>query len=307
MEIQILQSVPQAHLFKLHLEKTELWANPRSFSGPRVTLHKNANSGVFGGASSTPYKLPLVYANLNSPNRQKQRSRITLSRSSSDCFDDSATTGGTEVDYSYPAIPADAVSLTLAYKNLRAPNVIYRQGKQFIPEDKLSFGHRTVPNEVKTQTKISNIPEEKLVTVDRPVVELKVAPARTVVIGSYDEREEAKLAELEAFERESITQEENVDRVSESLLTYKDLGYAPVGSTYTQFAKYNGAVSYNGEMSDSGEAPCGPLGPPLSDYVPGRVVVQQEVVQDNAETSFNGGINESMEIIQSSRSGSCPT
>lgn len=74
---------------------------------------------------------------------------------------------------------------------------------------------------MKSETKISDIPEEKLVTVDKPVVELKLAPARTVVIGSYDEREEAKLAELEAFERESITQEENIDHMSESLLTYK--------------------------------------------------------------------------------------
>lgn len=126
-----------------------------------------------------------------------------------------------QVDYSYPEVPADAVSLTLAYKNLRAPNVIYRQGKQFVPEDKLSFGHRTVPNDANSVRKIVDIPEERLVTVEKPVVELKVAPPRTVVIGSYDEREEAKLAELEAIERESITQEEAVDQVAEGLVTYK--------------------------------------------------------------------------------------
>lgn len=90
------------------------------------------------------------------------------------------------------------------------------------------------------------------------------------------------------------------------LIIYRDLGYAPVGTTYAQSANYNGAVNYNGEISDSAETPCGPLGPPLSDYVPGRVVVQQEVVQDNAEASFNGGINGNMESRQSSISGSCP-
>lgn len=118
-------------------------------------------------------------------------------------------------------MPADAVSLTLAYKNLRAPNVIYRQGKQFVPEDKLSFGHRTVPNDVKYDKKLANIAEERLVTVEKPVVELKIAPPKTVLMGSYNEREEAKLAELEAIERESMTREESADQVAESLLTYR--------------------------------------------------------------------------------------
>lgn len=65
----------------------------RSFSGSRVTLRTNANSGVFGSSSSTPYKLPLVYANLNSVNGRKQHSRMSLSGSSSDCFGDSTATG----------------------------------------------------------------------------------------------------------------------------------------------------------------------------------------------------------------------
>lgn len=127
--------------------------------------------------------------------------------------------GETQEHNSAPAIPADAVSLTLAYKNLRAPNVIYRQGKQFVPEDKLSFGHRTIPVDVKSESQIPDIAEEKLVTVNKPIVELKIAPQKTVVIGTYDEQEEAKLAELEAIERESITQEETSDQ--ESLITYK--------------------------------------------------------------------------------------
>ncbi|XP_076394340.1 uncharacterized protein LOC100875510 [Megachile rotundata] len=273
----------------------------RTFSGSRVTLHKNTNSGMFSELTPAKYKLPIAYANLNSANGQRQYSKMTLS--SSDCFDDTA--GGSQVDYSYPAIPADAVSLTLAYKNLRAPNVIYRQGKQFVPEDKLSFGHRTVPNDIKSDSKILDIAEEKLVTVDKPVVELKIAPPRTVVIGSYDEREEAKLAELEAIERESITQEENIDQMSDSLITYKDLGYAPVDATYMHSRKYNGAISYNEEINDSAEEPCGPLGPPLSDYVPGRVVVQQEIVRDNIE-DFNGGMSGIIDSRQSSRSEPCP-
>lgn len=118
-------------------------------------------------------------------------------------------------------MPADAVSLTLAYKNLRVPNIIYRQGKQFVPEDKLSFGHRTIPTDVKTENQMIDIAEEKLVTVNKPVVELKIAPQKTIVIGSYGEQEEARLAELEAIEHESITKEEVSDQMSESLISYK--------------------------------------------------------------------------------------
>lgn len=78
-----------------------------------------------------------------------------------------------------------------------------------------------MPNDAKSNKQIFDVPEEKLVTVEKPVVELKIAPPRTIVIGSYDEREEAKLAELEAIERESITQEETADQVADGLLTYK--------------------------------------------------------------------------------------
>ncbi|CAK9819753.1 hypothetical protein ANTPLA_LOCUS10363 [Anthophora plagiata] len=274
-------------------------------SAPRLYGGFNMNSGMFGESkagsygpftesNSKVYNVPsLIYANLNSGNRQKQRSKMVMS-SSSDCFDDVADE--TIID-SYPAVPADAVSLTLAYKNLRAPNVIYRQGKQFVPEDKLSFGHRTVPIDVKSESKLVDIAEEKLVTVNKPVVELKLAPPRTVVIGSYDEQEEAKLAELEAMERESITQEESVDQMAESLLTYKDLGYAPVGAMYAKSRSHNSKI-INGEISDSAEEPCGPLGPPLPDYIPGTVVVQKAFNKENLRTAgIDTGID--MEIIRS--------
>ncbi|CAK9825805.1 hypothetical protein ANTRET_LOCUS3743 [Anthophora retusa] len=275
-------------------------------SAPRLYGGSNMNSGMFGGSkagsygplaesNSKVYNVPsLIYANLNTGNRQKQRSKMVMS-SSSDCFDDVADE--TVVD-SYPAVPADAVSLTLAYKNLRAPNVIYRQGKQFVPEDKLSFGHRTVPIDVKSESKLVDIAEEKLVTVNKPVVELKLAPPRTVVIGSYDEQEEAKLAELEAMERESITQEESVDQMAESLLTYKDLGYAPVGAMYAKSRSHNNKI-INGEISDSAEEPCGPLGPPLPDYIPGTVVVQKAFNKENLRNAGIEQLSDSMEIIRS--------
>ena len=272
--------------------------NSGIFAASRSGTYGNSNFGSvgFGRPSSGVYSLPrLLYsaAGSNAARGQTQYSEITRGGSFSDCDDDRD-----EIDVdSYPEVPADAVSLTLAYKNLRAPNVIYRQGKQFVPEDKLSFGHRTVPNDAKYDRKLADIAEEKLVTVEKPVVELKIAPPRTVLMGSYNEREEAKLAELEAIERESITREENADQVAESLLTYRDLGYAPVGSIFAKSRRYDGII--NGEINDSSEQPCGPLGPPIPDYVPGSVVVQQELIGNlpaSPLTATAGDINQSVEI-----------
>ncbi|XP_076176408.1 uncharacterized protein LOC143151294 [Ptiloglossa arizonensis] len=263
---------------------------PGTFTGSRSAL------GLFGELKSGNHGLPpVVYARAKSASEQKQYAGISISSSSSDRFEDD--TDETRIDYPYSETPADAVSLTLAYKNLRAPNVIYRQGKQFVPEDKLSFGHRTVPNDAINQNKkVPDIPEEKLVTVEKPIVELKLAPPRTVVIGSYDEREEAKLAELEAIERESITQEETVDHMAESLLTYKDLGYAPVGISYSRSSKNDEII--NGEINDSAEVPCGPLGPPIPDYIPGSVIVQQQVAGDYFGNPRIGDITETIDIRQ---------
>ena len=119
--------------------------NSGMFAAPRSGTYGNLNSGSVGFSrpSSGVYNLPrLLYAaaGSNAAMGQTQYSELTRSGSFSDCEDD---TDGIRED-SYPEVPADAVSLTLAYQNLRAPNVIYRQGKQFVPEDKLSFGHRTV-------------------------------------------------------------------------------------------------------------------------------------------------------------------
>nr|XP_033341994.1 uncharacterized protein LOC117229550 [Megalopta genalis] len=265
------------------------------FGALKSRLFGHKNLGLLGRSQSRTFgqnfqSSPRVYNNvlpplLNIP--QTPRTAVISSSSSSFCEDDETTDYGL-TDYTYPQIPADAVSLTLAYKNLRAPNVIYRQGKQFVPEDKLSFGHRTVPNEENNEKKIPDIPEEKLVTVDKPVVELKIAPPRTVVIGSYDEREEAKLAELEAIERESITQEEVLDQGAEGLLTYRDLGYAPVGSFYANSRSYSGII--NGESDDSMEEPCGSLGPPVPGYIPGSVIVQQGFIRDKFANSRIGEI-----------------
>ncbi|XP_017756288.1 PREDICTED: uncharacterized protein LOC108548033 [Eufriesea mexicana] len=276
-------------------------SDARLFRTHKTDSYGNMNFGTFSKPNSALYNLPLVYANLNTENRQKQFSKMISSSTSSDCFDD--TIDETPEHNTYPIMPADAVSLTLAYKNLRAPNVIYRQGKQFVPEDKLSFGHRTVPADVKNENQILDIAEEKLVTVNKPVVELKLAPQKTVVIGSYNEQEEAKLAELEAIERESITQEETSDQMAESLITYKDLGYAPVDATYRKSMSYNQGM--NRKIDNSEEEPCGPLGPSIPGYVPGRLIVQEKHLDDNLYNSRITELNRNIEF-QNSKSDSCP-
>lgn len=124
-------------------------------------------------------------------------------------------------DYSYPRLPADPVSVTLAYKNL-FPRTVYYNRRAFVPEDKLAFGHRTVPTEscIKSHKKIPDVPEERLQILDKPVVELKPVSPIPITIGAYDEHEEAKLAELEAIERERINQEEIAERQQENFITY---------------------------------------------------------------------------------------
>lgn len=123
-------------------------------------------------------------------------------------------------DYSYPRLPADPVSLTLAYKSLFSPNVLYNKKLRFVPEDKLSFGHRTIPQETAPNKKKLDVPEEKLQVLDKPVVELKPTPSVPITVHAYDEHEEAKLAELEAIERERIYQEELAQQQQGHLITY---------------------------------------------------------------------------------------
>lgn len=116
-------------------------------------------------------------------------------------------------------MPADPVSVTLAYKNL-FPRTVYYNKKAFVPEDKLAFGHRTVPTESTPSKNVLDVPEEKLQILEKPIVELKPVPQTPNIIGGYDEHEEAKLAELEAIERERINQEEIADRLQENFITY---------------------------------------------------------------------------------------
>ncbi|KYN03537.1 hypothetical protein ALC62_05664 [Cyphomyrmex costatus] len=192
-------------------------------------------------------------------------------RSSCDFGDDAEV----PEDYSYPGLPADPVSVTLAYKNL-FPRTVYYNKKTFVPEDKLAFGHRTVPTEATVSKFVPDIPEEKLQILEKPVVELKEVPQAPVTVGTYDEHEQAKLAELEAIERERINREEIAEQQRGNFITYGDLGYAPINRPLP----VNSAGEFNNVEDDAG-ADCGPTGPPDPDYVPGSVVINREEIVRN--------------------------
>lgn len=117
-----------------------------------------------------------------------------------------------------PAVPADAVSVALAYKKILEPLQHLARGeglgpgKTRISESSLAFGPKTIPADGREKQVESDIPEERLSTVDRPIVELKpqalAALSQTASGSGGSCDDEAALAEQEALERERLEQEE---------------------------------------------------------------------------------------------------
>ncbi|XP_015187110.1 PREDICTED: uncharacterized protein LOC107072043 [Polistes dominula] len=212
-------------------------------------------------------------------------------------------------------LPADPISLALAYQNLVAPKIYYNKGKKSVSEGSLSFGHRTLPIELKKEKKLIDVPEEKLVTVDRPIMELKLSRANSIMIGDDDDddddEENDTFAELEAMEREHLKQREQLDRVASNFLSYgsnpfRDVGYRPID---VDAVKPNIAINApslnlqgvdqrivsNGEENGIGgkligpnigyrsKVGCGPSGPPLPGYIPGSVIVQQQIEMEEPQ------------------------
>lgn len=197
-------------------------------------------------------------------------------------------------------LPADPISLTLAYRNLVAPKIYYNKGKKLVSEGSLSFGHRTLPIELKKEKKLIDVPEEKLVTVDRPIMELKLSPASSIMIGDNDDEDDDTFAELEAMEREHLERREQLDRVASNFLTYGDVGYRPIDANVVKpniainapslnLQGVDQRIVSNGEENGIGGkligqnvghrsiGGCGPSGPSLPGYVPGSVIVQQQI------------------------------
>lgn len=71
------------------------------------------------------------------------------------------------------------------------------------------------------------------------------------------------------------------------------MGYAPIDATYTNTKpmSYSQGIS-SGKIDDSEEEPCGPLGPSIPGYIPGKIIVQEKFIDDS---------------FSNSESRSCPT
>lgn len=71
------------------------------------------------------------------------------------------------------------------------------------------------------------------------------------------------------------------------------MGYAPIDATYTNTKpmSYSQEIS-SGKIDDSEEEACGPLGPSIPGYIPGKIIVQEKFIDDS---------------FSNSESRSCPT
>ncbi|XP_023721767.1 uncharacterized protein LOC111872283 isoform X3 [Cryptotermes secundus] len=110
-----------------------------------------------------------------------------------------------------PAAPADAVSLNLAYE-------LARRAGTAIAEEGLNFGPRTIPVNAAATKARKYVPEERLFTFDKQVVEMRYPPARYGALTQED-------AALVALQEGRC--EESPCGAPPNCLTYADLGYIP--------------------------------------------------------------------------------
>lgn len=104
----------------------------------------------------------------------------------------------------------DAVSLTLAQNAAE-------RAKQIVPEARLQYGFRKLPENQPEGKICLDIPEEKLATVDRNILELKTLTNR-IVSDDFDVPTED---DDESFDNE-------LDEIFEpNYLGYRDVGYGP--------------------------------------------------------------------------------
>lgn len=119
-------------------------------------------------------------------------------------------------------VPADAVSLALAYKMAKESNCL--------SEDKLAFGFRKIPVELPPSPQIlrrNNIPEEKIFALNGQIVELKPVVGGCRSQASIDEEAAEDLLALENEEEELGLSNAPIRSVS-----LGELGYAPAKCKY---------------------------------------------------------------------------
>lgn len=159
-------------------------------------------------------------------------------------------------------VPADAVSLSLAYKAAQYANA-------HVPEAKLQYGFRKTPkNQIKYKTS-PNIDEGKLYSFDREVVELKPPTSRVEEEESEEEKEEEEEEEINA----------------PAHLGYNDIGYFPSKYPTAPFHVQHHESSEEGPCQDSLTLPeigcCG--------FKPGKIVLGEDEEKPSSSSEEKEG------------------
>lgn len=121
-----------------------------------------------------------------------------------------------------PLAPADAVSLTLAYG-------LQQQAARSVPEERLAFGFRQIPKDSPIQKQVVDIPEERLFTVDRQIVELKPSQQR-YGCGAGSKLEEEAVEDLLQIQQDELEAQDEALGGGQAYLSYRDIGYVPESS-----------------------------------------------------------------------------
>ncbi|XP_069699201.1 uncharacterized protein [Periplaneta americana] len=141
-------------------------------------------------------------------------------------------------NYKVPAVPADAVSLALAYE-------LAKRSGTAIKEEGLNFGPRTIPREEAIVKVTKEIPEDRLYSINKQIFELKY-PSATRVVSPQEEAEEALLAAQE----EEYEMQINAGGAT-NYLSYADLGYVPETRQKTQNFVVGTGNAYSNEVISS--------------------------------------------------------
>lgn len=187
-----------------------------------------------------------------------------------------------------PLAPADAVSLTLAYG-------LQQQAARSVPEERLQFGFRQIPKDSPIQKQTVDIPEERLFTVDRQIVELK-PNVRSYGCGAGSQLEEEAAEDLLQIQQDELEANDQSLSGNQAYLSYRDIGYVPeslsqnrnqyIVNQAVQSAQYDDLPSSGVILRNDG-------------FVPGAVINRNQQLEylEDADVSAAYGSDEDVEDI----------
>ncbi|XP_058790417.1 uncharacterized protein LOC131663797 [Phymastichus coffea] len=239
------QAVSIDHDAKRSHQKSNLEPSCNCINKQRATTSAVAYVAPAQYQSEYQQQVPVNYLSTPSPTRETpcDQSQVQI-----DC-DKNQPEAETYVEIvlqEEKAPTADPVSISLAYKNLAESH-----GKKYVAEDNLAYGHYKEPEDGRICKHVSNFDEEKLHTVDKPVVELKDCECR----------------------------DGNCQNIQ---VSYSDIGYGPAAPSKNRFvpktddaieSPYAQSIVYVPSPDDKDSLPCGPVGSTIPGYKSGGVIV----------------------------------